>query len=564
MNNQVDANFMVFRQDISSIELPSTFTFPFDYTPHPLTISAANQLQHYLETQQDWVHNFGTHPENDSSIMGKMFGVLVVRNEEGELGYLQAYSGILAGKTRLPSFVPPIFDRQEPAFEYTQKEDEILVINQAMIALEKASVFIDAQNNLDQYLSQEGEALKSQKSALKTAKKKRQKLRKEVKGQIPDEEYAILLSAHERESRQYDLSFKSEQKKFLIKKAELELRVAPFLKQLSDYKNLRKAKSAETQQIIFNQYQFKNYLGQYKSVDQIFSEKKSITPPSGAGDCAAPKLFQYAFENNYTPISLAEFWWGKSPNLEVRQHKNYYPACKAKCHPILSFMLKGLDLDPNPVMSHQPEDLVIEILYEDDWIIVIDKPAYLLSVPGKELKDSVQNRMKAKYPNATGPMIVHRLDMGTSGIMILAKDLKTYHHLQQQFISRTIQKQYTAKLDGVPLDKDSVINLPLRVDLNNRPHQVVCYDHGKPAETRWELLDTKNGKSMVRFFPHTGRTHQLRVHASHPKGLNIPIYGDELYGNRLDRLYLHASQLDFVHPYSQKRMCLESPAPFLL
>ena len=196
--------------------------------------------------------------------------------------------------------------------------------------------------------------------------------------------------------------------------------------------------------------------------------------------------------------------------------------------------------------------------------MVIDKPAHLLSVPGKELTDSVQTRMKSKYPNATGPMIVHRLDMGTSGIMILAKDLKTYHHLQNQFVKRSIQKQYTAILNGVPSYSESTIDLPLRVDLNNRPHQVVCYEHGKPALTKWELLDRKDGKSLVRFYPHTGRTHQLRVHASHPKGLNTPIYGDELYGQRTNRLHLHASNITFVHPNTHEQMTISCPAPFYL
>lgn len=564
MNNQVDANFMAFGKDISRIVLPGTFTFPFDYTPHPIAIYAANQLKNYLETQQDWVHDFGIENINDPNIMGKMFGVLVVRNAKGQLGYLQSFSGIVGNKTQLPYFVPPIFDRQDPGFIYAEKEKEIVQINTHLFSLENNLEFLHLSKEFESFLTLNNENLKRNKSLLKQAKKIRQQKRKLGKESLSSFEFDALHLSHQKESRKADFDFKKLHAVFLTKKTEWIKKITPYSNEIERLKSLRKQKSAEAQQLIFDHYQFKNANGESEGIQYIFQNTPTKTPPSGAGDCAAPKLMQYAFVNGYTPIALAEFWWGKSPKLEVRQHKSYYPACKAKCHPILSFMLTGLELDPNPVTSHQPKDLVIQNLFEDDWILVINKPAFLLSVPGKELKDSVQNRLKKEYPNATGPMVVHRLDMGTSGIMVIAKDLKTYHHLQQQFISRTIKKQYTAILDGIPLDKDPTINLPLRVDLNNRPHQVVCEDHGKPAQTRWELLDTKNGKSKVRFYPHTGRTHQLRVHASHPKGLHTPIYGDELYGYRLDRLHLHASRLEFIHPHSEKLMCIASPAPFNL
>ena len=562
MNNKVTSIFQKITSDISNIKLPKKFTFPFDYTPHPIALLAANQLQNYLINQTDWTHNFGLEPNSKPDSMGKMFGVLIVRSPKGELGYLQAFSGILAGKTKLPQFVPPIFDRQAPAFEYSQKEDKILIINQAIEALEINPDFINAKNNLKQFICIDGDRIQELRRNLKTAKKSRQKLRKEAKVKYTEEEYLKLVSNHEKESRKYDFEYKTELAKYNLDKEELEAIVQPYLEQLINYKKERKSQSAETQKLLFKQYEFLNFNGNTKDVGEIFSEKRNITPPSGAGDCAAPKLLQYAYKNKYTPIALAEFWWGKSPSLEVRQHQKYYPACKAKCHPILSFMLLGLNLDPNPVTEIDSSTLTIETLYEDEWVTVINKPANLLSVPGKEIIDSVQNRMIEKYKNATGPLVVHRLDMATSGIMLIAKNLATYHHLQQQFIKRSIKKRYTAILNGTVDHPFNKIDLPLRVDLNNRPSQVVCYEHGKSAITTWKKISESANQTRVYFYPVTGRTHQLRVHASHPKGLNTPILGDELYGKRATRLHLHADKIEFTHPVLDKKMTIECAAPF--
>ena len=564
MENQHDANFIAFKEDIQAIGLPKKFTFPFDYTPHPITISASKQLQHYLETQNDWTHDFGIENSGDSTVMGKMFGVLVVKSPNGHLGFLQSFSGIVGKRTRLPHFVPPIFDRLKPGFSYTEKEKEIMAINQNLHELQNSSEYQKIKLEFKNWHAQNHLLVKEAKTQLKKAKKLRQAERKIARDTLSPEGYQQLHEKHQLESRNADFQYKSIATQYKLELNDWEEKLANFTNKIENFKALRKKKSAEVQQLIFDHYQFRNGLNQITGIQYIFKDSPTQPPPSGAGDCAAPKLLQYAFENNYTPIALAEFWWGKSPKLEVRQHKKYYPACKAKCHPILSFMLQGISMDPNPVMSYTPKELTIETLFEDDDLLVINKPSHLLSVPGKELKDSVQNRMKEKYPESTGPLIVHRLDMATSGIMVIAKNLKVYHHLQQQFIKRTIKKQYTALLDGTPNYESSTINLPLRVDLNNRPHQVVCYEHGKPALTRWEIIEQNTHQTLVRFYPHTGRTHQLRVHASHPKGLNTPIYGDELYGERKDRLHLHASQLAFIHPETNKKITITSPAPFHL
>lgn len=559
-----DINFIPFTEDVNGITLPHKFTFPFDYIPHEIAKVASIQLQQYLLSPKEWHHDFGLHSPNNENVMGKMFGVLVVKNTAGKLGFLQAFSGIIGKKTQLKGFVPPIFDRLKPGFAYSSKEKEIVLLNQTLGGLEKDPKYVALKTEHENFLASKETELLLLKKELKEAKKLRQTIRKEAKAKLNEKDYEILHQSHQIESRKLDFEYKKKHSSFLEAKQIFTEKLHPITEQINDLKALRKKKSAEAQQLIFDQYQFNNGKGEKTQIQNIFKNTPGKTPPSGAGDCAAPKLLQYAFINNYTPIALAEFWWGKSPKLEVRQHKKYYPACKAKCHPILSYMLQGLNVDTNPVLSYNPKDLTIETLFEDEFIVVINKPAHLLSVPGKTIKDSVQKRMQTKYLNATGPLTVHRLDMGTSGIMVIAKDLKSYHHLQNQFVERSVKKQYTAILNGVPAKTNPIINLPLRVDLNNRPHQVVCQEHGKNAETKWKLLEVKEEKSLVHFFPKTGRTHQLRVHASHPKGLNTPILGDELYGTRHTRLHLHASLIEFIHPNSNTRMVINCPAPFHL
>ena len=313
------------------------------------------------------------------------------------------------------------------------------------------------------------------------------------------------------------------------------------------------------QQKLFAEYSFLNQFGERKSIGEIFNNN----PPAGAGECAAPKLLHYAFEHSLKPIAMAEFWWGQSPKSEIRKHKQFYPACKSKCEPILmSHMLNGFDMEANPFQENPAEGKNIEIVFEDEVLAVINKPAEFLSVPGKIISDSVYQRVKELYPNATGPLIVHRLDMSTSGLMLIAKDEETYVKLQSQFIKRTIKKRYVALLDGILEENEGFIDLPLRVDLDDRPRQLVCYEHGKPAQTKWEKIEVRNNQTLVYFYPITGRTHQLRVHASHELGLKTPIVGDDLYGTIANRLHLHAESLTFEHPITREKMTITKEAIF--
>jgi tRNA pseudouridine32 synthase / 23S rRNA pseudouridine746 synthase len=321
---------------------------------------------------------------------------------------------------------------------------------------------------------------------------------------------------------------------------------------IEEMKVQRKALSYDLQRQLFDHYAFLNAHGKSKDLNTIFEIAIQGPPPSGAGECAAPKLFQYAYLHGYTPICMAEFWWGPSPLSEVRKHGLFYPSCKSKCEPILGHMLEGLDIEDNPLLLNPAIGKELSIVYEDDVILVVNKPAEFLSVPGVNIEDSVYTRVKEMYPLASGPLIVHRLDMSTSGLLLIAKNKDVHKHLQRQFIKRTIKKRYVAMLEGAIDSAEGMIDLPLRLDVDNRPTQLVDFEYGKLATTRYEVIEVKDGKTLVYFYPLTGRTHQLRVHAAHPLGLNTPIIGDDLYGKRGNRLHLHAEMLEFLHPVSKE------------
>jgi tRNA pseudouridine32 synthase/23S rRNA pseudouridine746 synthase len=262
------------------------------------------------------------------------------------------------------------------------------------------------------------------------------------------------------------------------------------------------------------------------------------------------------------PVAMAEFWWGVSPAPEIKKHKQFYSACRGKCEPILHHMLEGMSLEDNPMMMYDGETKKITTVYEDDELLIINKPTEFLSVPGKVIKDSVWMRMKHKYPEATGPLIVHRLDMSTTGLMIIAKTKEAHKEIQSQFINRKIKKRYIALLDGVVEEDEGYINLPLRQDYEDRPRQLVCHEHGKRARTSWNVLERKENTTKIHFHPITGRTHQLRVHAAHHLGLNMPIIGDDLYGKKGDRLHLHAEWIEFDHPKTKERVSFHADADF--
>ena len=337
-----------------------------------------------------------------------------------------------------------------------------------------------------------------------------------------------------------------------------------------------KKMSQDLQMWLFHQYQFLNARGEVRDLVDIWQDyyarpklrEKYPLPPGGTGDCCAPKLLQYAYQQGLKPVCMAEFWWGATTKTELRHHLNYYPACRGKCKPILTWMLQGLDVDPDPE-SLGFQRMELKTVYEDDWLLVVDKPSGMLSMPGRIEDYSVATVMQQRYP---GSLIAHRLDMGTSGLLIVAKSLEVYRPLQEQFVKHQVRKKYVAMLEETAATNPAKgrISLPLRPDPMNRPRQVVDLEHGKRAVTDYEFLSdiplsregSGEGLSLVALYPQTGRTHQLRIHCAHPDGLGRPIVGDELYGTKGERLMLHAAEIWFRHPVTGEEMHLVSPPPF--
>ena len=556
-----DTCFTLFEVDISSISTPHSFTFPFYYEPHELSILASKQLQNELENKQDWKHDFGLN-ESGQVDSGKMFGILVVQQPDGTIGFLKGFSGKLANTPKPFGYVPHIYDLLPGNNFFEVGMQKINTITARIQEIEDLSTFKTKQVELDNLINCAQVDLAAERMRLQNDKANRLALRKSKKETLSKLEFELLNAK---------LNTESVQKKFYLKHLNLHwneridaatLETKQFYAEYEQLKIARKQGSIDLQQQIFAHYQFLNAGGEILNLMQIFEQLGIHLPPAGAGDCAAPKLLQYAFKMNYKPLCMAEFWWGQSPKSEIKKHKNYYPACTGKCQPILGHMLQGLTVDQNPMQLQPEQSLQIEIVYEDDFLLVINKPSGLLSVPGKSVTDSVATRLKGQFPNATGPLIVHRLDMPTSGIMLISKSSEVHKSLQNQFIKRTIKKRYEAVLEGVlPISKGT-IGLPLRVDLENRPYQLVCLKHGKSAKTHFEVLSIAKNRTRVYFHPITGRTHQLRVHAAHKDGLNIPIVGDSLYGTKADRLYLHAGFIQFTHPVTQKLVTFEVDAPF--
>ncbi len=550
-----------FKSDISNIQLPEKFTFPFYYEPHPLAKIATKEIQKYLENQTDFTHNFGLNKDKNNTAIGKMFGVLVVKNKQNELGYLAAFSGKLDDNSLPKQFVPPIFNMRTEGSFYTKGEAEIEQINAKLGNLIVDENYLVLKNEFENTKIEINKDLEAQRKKMKLSKKDRKS--RKVKGAefLEENQYKELIQKLKQESYNDQFFYKELQEYYQIKIEKLNQKLAFFEDEIENSKTKRKEKSNYLQQTLFENYAFLNQQKELKNLLDIFNDPK-IKPPAGSGECAAPKLLQYAFANDLKPISMAEFWWGISPNSAIRKHKNYYPACQSRCKPILGHMLKGIKMDDNLLLENLSEQKELEIIYEDEVLIVVNKPAEFLSVPGKEIKDSVYSRIKEKYPTAIGPLIVHRLDMSTSGILVLTKTKEANKVLQSQFINRTIKKRYVALLNGELSAKKGTIKLPLRVDLDDRPKQLVDFKYGKNAETNWEIINIENGKTRVYFYPVTGRTHQLRVHAAHKNGLNTAILGDDLYGEKTNRLHLHAETIAFLHPSTNKKMSFTVEADF--
>ena len=547
---------------IKTIKLPEKFTFPFYYEPHLLCKLASKEVQEYLLNQQEFEHNFGVKSDKKGSITGKMFGILIVRNKKKEIGYLTAVSGKMAGTNHHKIFVPPVYDMLKKGSQFLNEEKILNKINTNIEELEKDPIYIELKLKLASEKTKASIDISEHKEHRKIARRKRKLKRLKAVSELSGKTLQILQEKLNNESIKEKQLINNVRRYWNYRIDTITDKMSFFTHQILKLKRLRKTKSADLQQYLFEQYQFLNSKKETKSLNQLFSEKNNQNIPAGAGECAAPKLLQYAFLNDLEPLAMAEFWWGKSPNKEIRKHQQFYPSCQGKCKPILNHMLSGIEMDKNPMLQNPAIGKELEIVFEDNELIVINKPANFLSVPGVHIHDSVFTRIKQLIKNISGPIIIHRLDMATSGLLVLAKNKRAHKEIQSQFIKKTVKKRYTALIAGNLIKNRGSINLPLRVDLNDRPRQLVCYEFGKKAITHWEVIKRSKGSTKIYFYPISGRTHQLRVHAAHALGLNSPIIGDDLYGNKSKRLYLHADSLEFKHPLTHRIMKFNRTADF--
>ena len=565
-NTSISTHLSAFASDVSHYSLPDSlpgkFTYPFCYQPHSLALAASEELQQKLEK---------FHPV-DTEQQGRMYGVLIVKDTQGTLGYLAALSGNAnenntdksdIGNDASINFVPTIHQAYNQSEFEKEQQVEINGINKK-ISLLTANPEIDRLTVLlETEVANSDEEIQSLQQQMRDNKKARKDQR------------TWLNTAALAEDEHRDISIALSRASVTDKKALQALKLnhqtkisstSNDLQQLTDeiesLKKLRKKLSSTLQKHFFKQYKMLNSKGDRKDLIKIFADTLLQKPPAGSGDCAAPKLLQYAFENKLTPLCMAEFWWGKQPTSEIRKHKHFYPACQGKCLPILGHMLEGMEVDKNPLLINPAEGIDLEIIFQDEHVVVVNKPAGLLSVPGKSIKDSVYTRIKAQFPQASGGLIVHRLDMATSGLLMLALNERAHKHLQQQFMNKEVNKRYVATIEGKLEKTSGEICLPLRGDFDDRPKQMVCHEHGKYAETHWQLIEEVDNTSKLFLYPITGRTHQLRMHCAHPDGLNLPIIGDSLYGNSADRLHLHAQRLSFTHPITKELLTFEVAEDF--
>ena len=513
------------------------FTNPFRYEPHPLVREAAEAVIREIDGSETLSALFEE---------GKMLGVLVVQDKDGNIFHLKGFSGAVGGKAFIEGFVPPIFDLTSPGGYYREKEAEISEINRQIDGLIKHvhSPLADSIRTSLECRDNELASLREKKKAAST---------------IGESQFA-------------NGEIKRAKDRWKEKISAQEVQIREVNERIDALKRLRAHMSDQLQRWIFEQYIVHNAEGDKSSILDIFISQ-GLIPPGGTGDCAAPKLLNHAFRNGLRPLAMGEFWYGKSPATAVRTHGHFYPSCTSKCGPLLAYMLRGLETSGSTSDS-APE---AKIVYEDEDIIAVSKSSGMPSVPGLDGRESLQERLQNKLCISIFP--VHRLDMDTSGIIVYAKTREAETNLKKQFEEHTVRKTYAARLSpadthrfaaGTPElkagDKGS-IGLPLSPDYDERPRQRVDHAQGKPSLTEYEVISVnEDGTTDILFHPHTGRTHQLRVHSAHILGLGRPILGDLLYGGcvgpsqndlRAANLCLHALRITFRHPSTGEEITLQ-------
>lgn len=527
------------------IEFREGFTDPFRYRPHPSVQAAAMETVMHIEAT----------PELSSSFAeGKMLGVLVVSDPEGRLGYLRGFSGNAGGRSEIEGFVSPIYDLTSPDGYFKIKEKEISDINERIRQLTVSEELSSIRAELEKALHDMDEAIKTRKARMQILKTERDEIRCET--QAPSR-LEMLIKESQFEKAELKRLKVTWEDRISILNQKLEALTG----EISILKRKRKEMSDSLQEWIFRQYVVHNADGDCSSIHEIFSQD-GILPPGGTGECAAPKMLEYAYRHGLRPLAMGEFWYGASPESAVRTQGHFYPSCTSKCKPLLSYMLKGIRINhtdcPAENTGYEPM-----VLYKDEHIIVISKKSGIPSVPGMNGVESVQERLEKIYGHTES---VHRLDMDTSGVMVFSRNPISAINLRQQFEDHSIRKVYHARLsypeEGISLKKGDSgrITLPLSSDYDERPRQKADDVQGKEAVTDFEVADIReNGQIDIIFRPVTGRTHQLRVHSAHTRGLGHPIVGDMLYGGEeYSRLCLHAAELTFSHPATGEHMTFRS------
>ncbi len=524
------------------VDVPDELNDPFDYEPDVSALAAWDDLRGEIARRKEWAEEIGR---------GKMFGVLVFVDAEGRPGYLAAYSGQIGGRCDWQGFVPAVFDYLSPDGHFKTTEAEISALNEQISQLCSDKDYLSLRDRLLRLESEGQQSLSEQAAAMRMAKRQRDQRRQE--GYLSAAEAGAMIRESQFLKAELRRAKKMQEERVAAVKSELQ----PLEDAITALKHRRHEMSDQLQRWLFAQFQMLNSRGERRNLLEIFASTPQQIPPSGSGECCEPRLLQYAFAHGLSPRSIAMFWWGESPKDVVRHAGHYYPACGGKCKPILEWMLDGMTLRRGPIAT-SGRHCQLNMLYDDEYLCVVDKPSGMLSVPGRSERESVVSILKEMWGGAVQPFVVHRLDMATSGVIVVAKDADTQRLLQSQFAHHRVEKRYVALLEKRLPAGSGRISLPLRADVENRPYQVVDHEHGRRSQTDYEILS--DGRVLLT--PLTGRTHQLRVHCAHSEGLACPIKGDALYGHPSDRLYLHAESLTLDHPVTGQRLTFRSPCPF--
>lgn len=524
---------------IDTHQLPARLNCPFSYQPSDMMLAVVDCVRKDIERHTDW---------QEEIAKGKMFGVLVVRDADGRVGYLKAYSGQIGGREDWDGWVPAVFDYLQPDGYFVTHENEISLINRKIADLERSPRLVVAAARLAKAQKTATEKVENYRRFAAEQKMLRNKRR------LDGEDEAVLVA----ESQYQKAELRRLKKAVEAELAPLRETVDGMHCELAELRASRKRKSDELQKWLFEQFVMLNARGERMTLNAIFAPTPQRVPPSGAGECCAPKLLQWAYLHGYIPVEMAEFWWGESPKGEIRRHGEFYPACQGKCKPILDFMLQGLDVEPNPFETAATDDSLhhsLDVIFSDEHVIAVNKPSGMLSVPGKHGQLSALDVVRQMVGEGRDVYAVHRLDMQTSGVLLFALSREAYVALQREFADRRTKKTYVAIVerpaelpDTMHVGAKGVIDLPLSPDYMHRPCQMVDYEHGKEAVTDYDVLAVNADGIRLLLHPHHGRTHQLRVHCAHQDGLNMPIVGDELYGHHATRLMLHAQQLVIFNP----------------